>query len=57
MGYAALTIVLWVVVGQPYTPLGYFTKLVQLALIVLLWLDWRQARAVGESSQGPATAT
>jgi len=57
MGYAALTIVLWVVVGQQYTPLGYFTKLVQLALIVLLWLDWRQARAVGESSQGPATAT
>jgi hypothetical protein len=41
IGFSALTIVAWIFMGQPYTPLGYITKLIELALIVLLWLDSR----------------
>lgn len=43
MAYAALTIVLWVVLGRPYTPIGYLDKLIEVALIVLLWLEGRPA--------------
>jgi hypothetical protein len=43
MGFTALTIVLWVFLGQPYTGLGYLTKAIEAALLVLLWLDGRQS--------------
>lgn len=42
--YTALTIVLWVFLGGPYTGLGYFTKLAEVALIVLLLFEARVAR-------------
>jgi hypothetical protein len=45
MGFTALTIVLWVFLGQPYTPIGYVTKAIEVALLVLLWLDARQSPA------------
>ncbi|MCB0123862.1 MAG: hypothetical protein KDE58_16525 [Caldilineaceae bacterium] len=38
IGYAALTIVLWVFWGAR-TAVGYIDKLVEAALIVFLWLD------------------
>jgi hypothetical protein len=43
MGYAALTVVLWIFLGQPYTTIGYVDKAVEMVLIVLLWLDGRQS--------------
>ena len=42
MGYAALTIVLWVVMGSRI-PIAYVAKVDELALIVLLWLESRQS--------------
>jgi len=45
MGFTALTIVLWVFLGQPYTTIGYVTKAIEVVLIVLLWLDGRQSTA------------
>lgn len=45
MGYTALTILLWVVLGKPYTEIGYIDKAIELALLGLLWLDDRQASA------------
>ena len=42
MGFAAVTIVAWIAIGDKTWPagaLGYFTKLDELALIVTLWLD------------------
>lgn len=44
IGYTALTVVLWIFTGRPYTGIGYFTKLVELALIALLVLESRVAR-------------
>ena len=44
MGFAILTILAWVAMGTksgPGASLGYFTKIVELALVVLLWLDRR----------------
>ena len=41
MGYTALTILLWVVLGQPYTTIGYVDKAIELVLLGLLWLDRR----------------
>jgi hypothetical protein len=43
MAYTALTVVLWVFLGQPYTTIGYVDKAVELVLIALLWLDGRQS--------------
>jgi len=43
MAFTALTIVLWVILGQPYTVIGYMTKGIEIALLVLLWLDGRQS--------------
>jgi len=43
MGYTCLTILLWLVFGQPYTAIGYLDKALELALLGLLWLDQRQA--------------
>lgn len=46
MGYTALTIILWLMVGagSPFTntppsPIAYIDKAVEVALLVLLWLD------------------
>ena len=46
MGYTALTIVLWLMIGAgspltdtPPSPIAYIDKAVELALLVLLWLD------------------
>jgi hypothetical protein len=42
MGFTALTIVAWIFLGQPSSPLGYVTKLIEVALIVLLFIESRQ---------------
>jgi hypothetical protein len=41
MGFTALTIIAWVIMGRPYTTLGYLTKLIELGLIAFLWMDKR----------------
>jgi len=41
MGFAAVTILAWVAIGTPRTTLGYITKVIELALIALLWMDRR----------------
>jgi len=43
MGYTALTIVLWAVIGRPYTTIGYVDKAIELVLLGLLWLDRRRS--------------
>jgi hypothetical protein len=43
MGYTSLTILLWVVFGQPYIAIGYIDKALELGLLGLLWLDQQQA--------------
>jgi hypothetical protein len=47
MAYALLTIVLWVIMGSRI-PLAYVTKVIEVVLIVLLWLDSQQAGARAE---------
>jgi hypothetical protein len=42
MGYTALTIILWLLIGRPYTTIGYVDKAIELALITLLWIDGRR---------------
>jgi hypothetical protein len=48
LGYTALTIVLWVIMGSRI-PLAYVTKVIELVLIVLLLLEGQQAGARGEA--------
>ncbi|HET7480442.1 MAG TPA: hypothetical protein VFJ72_13100 [Rubrobacteraceae bacterium] len=43
IGYAALTIFLWVLIGLR-TPIGYTDKLIEVALIALLVLEGRRQR-------------
>ena len=43
IGYAALTIVLWILVGAR-TPIGYADKLIEIALITLLLIEGRRTR-------------
>ena len=43
IGYTALTVVLWILVGAR-NPIGYADKLIELALIVLLLIEWRHTR-------------
>ena len=43
MGYTALTILLWIVLGQPYNTIGYVDKAIEVALLGLLWLDQRRS--------------
>ncbi len=38
MGFTALTIILWVAIGMR-TAIGYSAKIIEVALIALLWLD------------------
>ncbi len=41
MAFTAVTIVAWIVMGRPYTLLGYLTKLDELILIVALYMHLR----------------
>jgi hypothetical protein len=50
LGYTAMTILLWVAFGQPYTAIGYIDKAIELALLGLLWLDHRQSAASSATS-------
>ncbi len=43
MAFAAVTIVAWVILGRPYTTLGYITKLIELGLIAFVWMDRRSS--------------
>ncbi len=45
MGYAALTIFLWILLGAR-TPIGYIDKAIEVALIALLLLEARGSRSV-----------
>jgi hypothetical protein len=42
VGYAALTILLWILIGAR-TPIGYFDKAIEIALISLLLLEARRS--------------
>lgn len=44
IGYTLLTIVLWLLIGEQ-TLLAYADKLVEVLLVILLVLEWRQATA------------
>ena len=44
LGYTALTVVLWLIMGARI-PIAYVDKAVEVVLIVLLWLESRQASA------------
>lgn len=44
MGYTAVTIVLWALIGRPYTTIGYVDKAIEVALLVLLWIDHRRSK-------------
>jgi hypothetical protein len=44
LGYAALTIILWVIMGVR-SPLAYIDKAIEVVLIVLLFMESRQANA------------
>jgi hypothetical protein len=42
MGYTAVTVLAWIAIGEKSWPLGmmgYLTKLIEIALMVLLWRD------------------
>ena len=45
VGYTALTIVLWVVMGEkdfnasPTAPIGYYAKAAEVLLLIFLWAD------------------
>jgi len=41
MAFAGVTILAWVVMGRPYTMLGYFTKADELLLIAALTMNLR----------------
>ena len=45
IAYTALTILLWLFLGHPYTTIGYVDKAAELALIGLLLLQRRQVTA------------
>jgi hypothetical protein len=42
LGYTALTVILWVIMGSRIL-IGYVDKVIEIVLIVLLWLESRQA--------------
>lgn len=39
MGYALLTIFLWLVMNGMRTPIAFIDKLAEITLVILLWLD------------------
>jgi len=43
IAYTALAIVLWILLGAR-TSIGYFDKLIEIALIVFLWLENQRSR-------------
>jgi hypothetical protein len=43
MAYTALTIILWALIGRPYTTIGYVDKAIEVALLALLWIDHRRS--------------
>ena len=43
MGFTALTILLWIMLGQPYTAIGFTDKAIEIALLGLLWVDHRRS--------------
>lgn len=43
IGYTSLTIILWVVIGRPYTTIGYIDKVIELVLLTLPWIDDRRS--------------
>jgi hypothetical protein len=45
MGYAATTIIAFLLLGDPSDLVGWFTKLVEVILIVALWLHKSQEQA------------
>lgn len=49
MAFALVTIIAWVFLGKPYTPLGYVTKTVEILLIIFLWLDLKGLSAPAKS--------
>ena len=48
VGYATLTILAWVAIGER-TPLGYSTTAGEVALVILLLMENRRMRSRGES--------
>ena len=42
IAYTAITIVAWLILGQPYDTLGVTTKVIEVALIALLFVEMRQ---------------
>ena len=42
LGYTALTVILWVIMGSRIL-IGYVDKAIEIVLIALLWLESRQA--------------
>jgi hypothetical protein len=49
IGYAALTILLWVAIGER-SLLGYFTTADEVALVILLLLEGRRMRSRRDDS-------
>jgi len=45
MGYTAITILLWIVMGSR-EPIGYIAKIIEVILLGLLWMEASQTRTV-----------
>lgn len=45
MGFAALTIIAWIAIGDKTWWLGYVAKTIEIVLIVLLWLENQRSKA------------
>ncbi len=45
MGFAALTIIAWIALGDKTWWLGYVAKTIEIVLIVLLWLENQRSKA------------
>jgi hypothetical protein len=42
LGYTALTVILWVLIGAR-NAIAYFDKIIEFGLIILLWLEQQEA--------------
>jgi len=45
MGFAALTIIAWIAIGDKTWWLGYVAKVIEIVLIILLWLENQRSKA------------
>jgi len=45
MGFAALTIIAWIAIGDKTWWLGYVAKVIEIVLIILLWLENQRSSA------------